>query len=1207
MENDIIGSKKGHGTKKKTPFQLKSLEKYYSEDNYPKQTLMKEYAASLNLAYSQIRTWFVERRRKERRENELRGCCKSLLGGQPKYGAGKGGKIMNVNNLLGRRKSKSSSNSRYGKVMNHESDQSMDSLLSAESNSFRLNEKPPTSKNYRSSSKYGEIKYDTSARHHGPCNPRSTLSLKKRFPVSRSHLGVRQKNRSIRLQVLFSKDHILKSIFRKDGPALGVEFDSLPSRSFGFQTDSGIHSCQDDGRALKRRKILCSTAEPGNIQVHNVPSKKYGIGKGLMTVWRATNPKNLKRISEIQFVDGAQVRIPCESSVKETLCRASKGGHQLKLVPRQCNWRKKLQENRRPTIRSSKVPCTSEVYQKKTHWTICKLLLDEPILEQSNALEKLVDDEELELKDLDAGPNPLRCSAHFALDGRHGCPLCKDLLAKFPPQTVKMTQPLCSRPWDTTPELVKKLFKVLCFLYSKATTLEICPFTLEDLAFAFTDKDSMLIGKIHVALLELLLLDVQRQVSSGLVLRASKDKDGRFLGFLHFVREQEIDVNVWCQSLNPLTWTEVLRQVLVASGFGSKSNTARREILNKEMNLMAKYDLRPRTLKCELFNILSDQGSGGQKVSELAKASQIVSLDVPSTKEEIEELICLTLSSDVTLFEKIAPSAYRIRIKPDFEGKEDFQSDSDSGCVHDDSGGSSCSSSDDESGGSEELDSARREQRITMHRDHCKRSGQQLTKYTEIDESYSGEACVLGLMEGEYSDLSIDEKLDALIALIDLTGACSDLGMEEPSRVIPEAIPSILYHGSGAKIKKSLIHHQMLQDPEITPIPSRKGQSSKTMCAKNKDKSGHDSHPMQAIYLGSDRRYNKYWLFLGPCDIVDPGHRQIYFESSEDGHWEVINTAQALDALLSALDCRGRREARLFESLDKREAFLCQAMDMFTTAESISRQTPTESNNSGEGSSLISDVDNIVESMESMDSHPGASGAAVLELGKSRKEKKQKWDRLQAYDKWVWNGFYSGLNVVKRRKMMHMESLARCESCHDLYWRDAKHCRVCHATFELDFDLEEKYAIHVATCRAPEGSSDFPKHKVLPSRLQALKAASHAIEAGMPEGALSDMWTKSNHKLWVRRLQRTSSLSEFLQVFVDFVGAIKEGWLNECASTSAANAALDEIIVSFQTMPQTTSAVALWLVKFDALLAPHLDKVQPEPAVERRSQRKRRS
>lgn len=33
-------------------------------------------------------------------------------------------------------------------------------------------------------------------------------------------------------------------------------------------------------------------------------------------------------------------------------------------------------------------------------------------------------------------------------------------------------------------------------------------------------------------------------------------------------------------------------------------------------------------------------------------------------------------------------------------------------------------------------------------------------------------------MEGEYSDLTIEEKLDALAALVDITGSCSSLRME---------------------------------------------------------------------------------------------------------------------------------------------------------------------------------------------------------------------------------------------------------------------------------------------------------------------------------------------------------------------------------------------------------------------------------------------
>lgn len=36
-----------------------------------------------------------------------------------------------------------------------------------------------------------------------------------------------------------------------------------------------------------------------------------------------------------------------------------------------------------------------------------------------------------------------------------------DMLVKFPPDTVKMKKPIHLQPWDSSPELVKKLFKVL--------------------------------------------------------------------------------------------------------------------------------------------------------------------------------------------------------------------------------------------------------------------------------------------------------------------------------------------------------------------------------------------------------------------------------------------------------------------------------------------------------------------------------------------------------------------------------------------------------------------------------------------------------------------------------------------------------------------------------------------------------------------------
>ncbi|RWW20761.1 hypothetical protein GW17_00015109 [Ensete ventricosum] len=426
---------------------------------------------------------------------------------------------------------------------------------------------------------------------------------------------------------------------------------------------------------------------------------------------------------------------------------------------------------------------------------------------------------------------------------------------------------------------------------------------------------------------------------------------------------------------------------------------------------------------------------------------QILELGLPSTTEELEKFIYSTLSSDITLFEKIGPSAYRLRVDPQIKGKGDSHSDTeDSGSVDDDSENDNASGSSDDC---EEMESTIHDRRIIKYNSLHKKTSKRITEYTEIDESYSGEAWMQGLMEGEYSTLSIEEKMDAIVALVDLVGGCSSLRME-------------------------------------------------------------------------------YYNFV-------PG-------------------LQALHSLLSVLDSRGAREACLLASLEKRKLYLCEAMNEYMTAVIGSRQTnssrPSDlDSSSGDGSSPISDVDNYLISVE-LDSLSGGSCAIDIETGRSSEEKKQKWDRLQAFDKWVWNMFYSSMNAVKYSKRSYMESLARCESCHDLFWRDEKHCKTCHTTFEIDFDLEERYAIHVATCREPEDVGDFPKHRILSSQLQALKAAIHAIEvtcsyflsliffslssviaqASMPEAALAGTWTTSAHKLWVKRLRRTSSLPELLQV-----------------------------------------------------------------------------
>ncbi|KAK9291662.1 hypothetical protein L1049_019611 [Liquidambar formosana] len=1154
-------------TKRKTPLQLQALEDFYSEGIYPTQSAMEDYAASLGLTYKQVRGWFAERRRKEKRESGtiLVSSSKKVPIPSGKNGVGAASrKILKRDSLVGRARISPSSKCKCPHLL--ESD---------------------------------AIKEGHSR-------------IKNRV--------VKRKKKPILLQDLLTTDYILKKVFRKDGPPLGVEFDFLPSGAFFHFRDSRNSYCagQEYQKAPKRRKVLKpAIVDHQDYTKKSGSVKKHGIGKGLMTVWRATNPDAGNLPTGVDFADREITWSISNLNFSVTKTTTSK---EISAATKACNERRlgnKLQEKRKPPSKRKEVVCNIDENQKQPPKDVCKLALEGVISQEYlDQFASLMDDEELELRELQAGPNPLTCSAHFATNRLHGCSLCKDLLAKFPPSSVKMKQPFCMQPWDSSPEIVKKLFKVFHFLCTYAVIVDICPFTLDEFTQAFHDKDSCLLGKVHVALLKLLLSDVETELSRGFLPHLSKSC--KFLGLLHSVERQEFVVGFWKRSLNSLTWTEILRQVFVAAGFGSKPGTLRNEALSKEANRMVKYGLHPGTLKGKLFSILSEQGNNGMKVPDLAKSLQIAELNLASTSDELELLISSTLSSDITLFEKISSSAYRLRINFVTEEADNFQSDTeDSGSVDDDSKDSgTCSSSDDSDydSGNSNLSKLKR----TKHR---KSRNNMLTVYTEIDESHPGEVWLLGLMEGEYSDLSIEEKLNALVALVDLLSAGSSIRMEDPTKVTAECIPNMRHCGSGAKIKRSSTMKHSLAGPswghvgqihsvseactslELRPVDSSASISKfcgmEQSASRRKDakeiEGGFNTHPMQSVFLGSDRRYNRYWLFLGPCNANDPCHKRVYFESSEDGHWEVIDTEEALCALLSVLDDRGTREALLLASLEKREAFLCQAMSNSSGIRSSIQSDQSELDMiRDDSSSPVSDVDNNLCLTNISQDPLASSGAIIFEAGKKGEEREKRWSRLQEFDSWIWNSFYLDLNAVKHSKKSYLDSLTRCGSCHDLYWRDEKHCKICHTTFELDFDLEERYAIHVATCREKEDRDIFPKYKVLSSQLQSLKAAGYAIESVMPEDALVGAWTKSAHKLWVKRLRRTSSLAELLQVLTDFVGAINEDWFCQCNITLGSNNVLEDISASFPTIPQTSSAVALWLVKLDAIIAPYLESVSSE-------------
>ncbi|KAL6493767.1 hypothetical protein OROGR_032102 [Orobanche gracilis] len=1061
----------------------------------------------------------------------------------------------------------------------------------------------------------------------GVPNPRAGVVDPKRKRKSKQHqqLFVNADDYRLRLQeILYTPEHIFTKIFRKDGPPLGDQFDSLPSNAF-LSVPGSKKSTRDESRhANKRRKVSmhdilnnqdrCQNISPKgrgigkglmtkkdapikkhgrgkDLTIHmGAPGKTHGIGKGLMTVRRGTNP-DASDFPSFAYCTESTIQKKKRVQPRESISR--------KLA-------KKEQAKRKTSLKSRKVLCHKVQKRTKPNKEKCELALEDVKYIENTEIAILLDDEELELRELQAGPNPLTCSAHFPTNGSHGCSLCKDLLAKYPPSSVTMRLPLPMQPWASSPDLVNKLFKVFHFLCTYAVTINIFSFTFDEFAQAFHDKDSLLLGQVHLALLKLLLSDVGKELSRGHVSHASKNC--QFLSLLHSIEHHSLVLEFWQKSLNLLTWTEILRQVLVAAGIGSKLGKSREAGCNKEEdNLMDKYGLSPGTLKGELFSILLTQGNSGLQVSELATSSSIVELNLTDNVQKLENLIISALSGDITLFEKISFCGYRLRMHATEKECEECPCDSEDFGSGDDisevTGGNDANDLEYESRDSSTsiINVGNSDTNILILCD-------------EIDESHPGEVWLSGLMESEYSDLSIDEKLNALAALIDLLHGGSSIRMEDILTSREELTVNINHYGSGAKIKRSrsMAKHcnsfgllgscggQMSTGSDVNtqePIDSlvfmsKIGVEEKYANMKKitKQMEAYELlHPMQSVFLGSDRRYNRYWLFLGPCDEFDPGHRRIYFESSEDGHWEMIDTKEALNNLLSVLDRRGAREARLIASLEKREAILSQAMSNIPDDgenSQLAESAQSELNISrDDSSSPVSDVDNRLSLSEMQNISPPSTCAAIVEAWK--KEERQAESHSQAFDAGIWKSFYSELNTVKNGEKAYLDSLRRCDQCQDLYWKDEKHCRICHTTFELGFDLEERYAIHFAVCRAHVNINKSRRQRVLASQLQALKAAMYAIESAIPEDAFLGPWRRS-HNLWVNRLRRASSLREFLQVLADFVSTVNENWFYE-NNVSGSHGTSDDVVSNFSTMPHTYSAVALWLAKLDILVASHME------------------
>ncbi|XP_009352854.2 homeobox-DDT domain protein RLT1 [Pyrus x bretschneideri] len=494
---------------------------------------------------------------------------------------------------------------------------------------------------------------------------------------------------------------------------------------------------------------------------------------------------------------------------------------------------------------------------------------------------ELIEDEQLELMELAAASKGLSSIISIDLDTLQNLDAFRDSLVAFPPRSVQLKRPFAIQPWINSEANIGNLLMVWRFLITFADVLELWPFTLDEFIQAFHDYDSRLLGEIHVALLRLIIKDIEDVARTptglGINQNGAANPGGGHPQIVEGAYAWGFDIRNWQQHLNLLTWPEIFRQLALSAGFGpqlkkrsiawsytpdkDEGKVCQDAISNlrngsaavnafavmQEKGLLAprrsRHRLTPGTVKFAAFHVLSLEGNKGLTVLDLAEKIQKSGLRDLTTSKTPEASISVALTRDTKLFERIAPSTYRVRAayrkdpidaeavlsaarkkiqifengilaaedvddverddveNDEVERDEDFECEVDEDPDVDDLATPSVAkkSPDDysevisfsENGKDSlcgdvglavknEFDKDVSCSPVTGSKDafcpsasskQCV-SGVDISNSNldqenmEIDESKSGESWVQGLTEGEYSDLSVEERLRGLVALI---------------------------------------------------------------------------------------------------------------------------------------------------------------------------------------------------------------------------------------------------------------------------------------------------------------------------------------------------------------------------------------------------------------------------------------------------------
>lgn len=237
-----------------------------------------------------------------------------------------------------------------------------------------------------------------------------------------------------------------------------------------------------------------------------------------------------------------------------------------------------------------------------------------------------------------------------------------------------------------------------------------------------------------------------------------------------------------------------------------------------------------------------------------------------------------------------------------------------------------------------------------MSEDRSTERGNPVQGCTGVDEIQLGEPWVQGLARGGYANLPAQERLDALVSLIEIVNQGTSIRTIIQDRFDnASALKKQMW--TEAQLDKKWIsevnsksHHETsmgedeMKQENMNNIPQDGNlvDSFRSIChnlhghttKKAKiglrsylDHKAEETYAYRALPLGQDRRRNRYWKFGLSGSVNDPDSGRIFVESPT-GQWRVFDSEEAFDALCTSLDPRGVRESHLYVMLrDIEKAF----------------------------------------------------------------------------------------------------------------------------------------------------------------------------------------------------------------------------------------------------------------------------------------------